>query len=288
MSVKNRKCGLTLMEQLVVIAAMVVLAAISLPAVRAFLQTFESADAARTMISSALASARAIAAKEQRYAGIRFQKAGYYGDLTIGAENDKDLMRASQYIIFIIHDFDATGLKPGFRAVEGIEPIKLPDSVGVMDLKIRTSDEDDISNYTDIDSDEEISQAMDLRDTTTFSIIFSPQGKLVVRDVRVRNRDNKRKPDNFDQIESLDDIFNSAENIFQFQTGKFVQDDYAYLGLGQEPGRRSFIIYEKEKLQEAYQQNVPYSGYLEELALNKEIYINPYTGTMINSQKRVN
>lgn len=272
MNARNRQSGLTLMEQTVVVGCIAVLVVLGLPAVRTFIKSFESEGSTRAMISAALASGRAIAAKEQHYAGIRFQHK-YQED-----------GKGSQYIIFIVHDFDKTGLEPGFRAVEGIEPIRLPDSVGVIDLRIRTNhgtthqaaeDDDDKS----INGDSDIDDLYELTDTTTFSIIFSPSGKLMIHPVRVRNRDGKYQPSN--PLESQDDIFNSPENIKDHNIGMFIQDDYADRGLGAEPSRNSFIIYDRnifEKLDESRR----WSDYLEHLDVTgNRVYINPYTGTMI-------
>jgi type II secretory pathway pseudopilin PulG len=286
---KNRYIGLTLVEQVVVLAGVVILAGISLPGIKAFFKTFESTDAAKTMISSALASARSIATKEQRYAGIRFQLSGYHG-INDTAEDMQKLMEAGQYMVFIVHDPDkfphGTELADGFRAVEGVEPIKLPDSIAVMDLKRRTNMNNSISDYTDINLETDIAQARVLRDTTSFSIIFSPAGKLVVHDVRIRNKEGKTESTQ-DQFQSYDNVFNTLSRVAGFSpypvAGDFVQDDYAGLGLGQEPSRRSFIVYEKEKFRENYRQGTAFD-YLQELQSSEEIYINPYTGTMLNSQ----
>jgi len=289
----NRHHGFTLPEQIIVIAGVVLLAAIAMPAVKAFLKTFESTDAARTMISSVLTSARALAVKHQRYAGIRFQIVGFHGNSAKSNQENRDrLMKAGQYIIFIMHDPDKTDLASGFRAVQGIEPIKLPDSIGVMDLKKRyyrsTSGAVSDSTYVDIDTDSDIDESWELRDTTSFSIIFSPQGKLVVHDVRVRNRDGVRETSGQALVPSLDDVFNTlirVSGLYKPSAGMFVQDDYAELGLGQEFSRRSFIIYEKEQLSAAYNRNSPYSDYLSDL---EEIFINPYTGTMIQTRSQDN
>jgi hypothetical protein len=61
----------------------------------------------------------------------------------------------------------------------------------------------------------------------------------------------------------------------------FIQDDYAYLGLGAEMSRNSFIVYDTKKFKQAYNNGNAYSGYLNQL---KPIYINPYTGTIINEK----
>jgi prepilin-type N-terminal cleavage/methylation domain-containing protein len=249
MKTKIRQSGLTLAEMVVVVSIVAMFAVLAVPAFRAFMRSFECEGGAKAMISASLSSARAIAAREQRYAGIRFQNK-YQPD-----------GKGCQYMIFIIYDFDKTGWVNGFRAVDGVAPIKLPDSVGVMDLKINPNEP--------IDLDSEINTSADVNDTTTFSIIFSPSGKLVIHDVRVNNRD--------DSATSKDDIFNTKANV-QNGIGMFFQDDYLSEGFYEEPSRNSFVIYDKtifEKLNPGRR----YSDYLRDLEV---VYINPYTGTIIN------
>ena len=82
------KTGFTLTELLTVIAIIVLLVAIGMPAARETLESFESSVGVRHLISSALGSARAIAASQQKYAGLRFQQ-------------DLD---GNQYMIFIVND----------------------------------------------------------------------------------------------------------------------------------------------------------------------------------------
>jgi len=267
---------LTLPETAVVIATIALLAAFGLPAVRALLNSFESHSGATTMISAALTSARAIAAREQHYAGIRFQQDS----------------AGNQYMVYIVHDFEKTGLSPGFRAVEGLKPIKLPASLGVMDLTVRTNHGTQSTSAADpldeplkveyLDDTNPLNLGPDiknkyLRDTSTFSIVFSPAGKLVVRTVRVRNRDGIYQPDNgVPNKVSTDGVFNSPTNIKTYGVGTFIQDDYAELGLGVEPSRNSFIIY--DRIQSDKLDTQRRFGYLSSL---KPIYINSYTGTMI-------
>jgi type II secretory pathway pseudopilin PulG len=274
---RTRQLGLTLVEMTVVIAIAALMVALTIPAANMLLNSFESESGAKSIISAALSSARAIAAKEQRYAGIRFQKR--YDP------NVPDQLNVSQYIIFIVQDPNIMAY--GFKAVEGIQPIKLPDSIGVMDLIIRTNhgpttnDADNLGQQT-INDNSWINGPEEVNDTTAFSIVFSPSGKLVIHPVRVRNRNGESRPDNsiLSKI-SMDDIFNSTSNIANYQIGMFVQDDYAYLGFGKESSRNSFIIYETNKLKDAYNSGNAYSGYLNQL---KQVFINPYTGTLINEQ----
>ena len=255
------------------------LASFALPAIRMLFNSFQSQSGTRAMISAALASARAIAAEHQRYAGIRFQNK-YQED-----------NKGCQYMIFIVQDPEI--LAWGFRAVEGIEPLKLPDSVGVMDLTLvqRTYTLYTVSKITEVPINDNslIDQPSEVSETTTFSIIFSPSGKLVVHQVQVRNRNGF--PDTSTNNDSSDDdIFNKKGKV-DAGLAMFYQDDYCGawwspwsgqdFGFGPEFGRNSFIIYERDKFEETYKKGRAWSDYLEDLASQK-IYINPYTGTMIN------
>lgn len=261
MNAKSRQSGITLTEMTVVVAVIALLVTFGLPAIRTFHSTFESGASVRAMISAGLASARAIAAREQHYAGIRFQQ-------------DLD---GHQYMIFIVHDIGRTSLANGFRAVDGLKPIKLPDSIGVMDLRYRTNNLDPrYSGDELIDEDGDITADV-LRDTTAFSVIFSPSGKMVIHDVRIRNKDGETTD------ASNDDIFNTESNVTNTENpvGMFIQDDYGDLGLGQELARNSFIIYDRKEFKHAYEKGQPYSDYLVRL-VTEPIYINAYTGTMIS------
>ena len=276
MKAKLKQSGLTLTEMTVTVAIVALLGALSTPAIRTFFDSMASSGSTRAMISAAMASARAIAAREQKYVGIRFQT----------AYDENGPLEASQYMIYIVHDYKKMGLVNGFRAVEGLEPIRLPDGIGVMDLHVRksltneaNSEDRRIALDTDIDDDYE------LRDTKAFSIIFSPAGKLVIHKVRVRNRDGDPTPDNPD--DSRDDTFNSIINIRDNDTGMFLQDQYADMGLGQEYSRRSFVIYDRRDFR-----NVPsdsrYTDFIEHLEDKFMIYINPYTGLMMENYVQSN
>ncbi len=262
MKVKRRQSGLTLTEMAVVVATIALLVGIGLPAVRALLKSFESESGAKTMISSALASARAIAAKEQSYAGIRFQKA--YDP------SAPDPMNASQYMVFIIHD---TQIKPsvrgnlGCRAVEGLNPIKLPDSVGVMDLKLGSQTDEKVN------TDGEINDPYKLVDVTTFSILFSPSGKLMLHTHKAQNGNNIGNIIN-------DSVFNTKSSI-QNKIGMFLEDqDQASIQPVDELSRSHFFIYDRAQFKQAYNRGRAWSDYLRKL---EPIYINAYTGTMIST-----
>ncbi|MHC4583030.1 MAG: pilus assembly FimT family protein [Planctomycetota bacterium] len=272
------KTGFTLTEMVVVLATMSLLVAFGLPVMRMIRESFESGTGAKSMISAALSTARAIAAKEQHYSGIRFQE-------------DSD---GNQYMIFIIHDFEKTGLNPGFRAVQNLKPTKLPNGMGVMDSRVRTNhgtnsrdaedplDEPLNAAYLDDTNPQNLGpdqKNIYITDTSSFSIVFSPSGKLVMRDVRTRNRDGIYQPDNGPANKlSMDSIFNSPQNITTYGVGKFIQDDYAELGLGAESSRNGFIIYDKIRFDKL--NAIERFNYLSSL---EPVYINPYTGTIIST-----
>ncbi|HUW18547.1 MAG TPA: prepilin-type N-terminal cleavage/methylation domain-containing protein [Sedimentisphaerales bacterium] len=276
MKAKARQSGMTLTEMTVVILAAALLASLAAPAVRGLLGSFESPGSTRAMISAAMASARAIAAKEHRYAGIRFQKA-YDAKLPT--------VDCPQYMIFIIHDPNLARKDPCdyelpsrlFRAVEGLKPIRLPDSVGVMDLELGSIS---VPGPLADDVFEPGLKDRILTDTTTFSVVFAPSGKLVIRGVQTRNRDGY-PPSELPFPRSYDDVFNKLQEVAR-GTGMFVQDDDENQGSGlwQELSRSSFIIYETAKFKKAYERGRAYSEYL--ALLGSKICINPYTGALIS------
>ena len=160
----RRTTGLTLIEMTLVVATMALLAGFAVPAVRSLMNSFQTQSGVRSMIEAALSSARAMAMSSQNYVGIRFQKLCTSEDPPI---RSRTVLNAPQYMIFIMHEEPKKiGLANGFRAIEGLEPIKLPDTMGVMDL---SGDQRAMPRST---------SWSELNDATTFSIVFSPSGKV--------------------------------------------------------------------------------------------------------------
>ena len=283
MNMKMKKSGITLMEMVAVVAAVAILTLLSMPSIRSLRKSFVSEAAARSLINSTLASARAMAAKKRCYVGVRFQTAyEYSGDATALNDPDEfyahDVLNAEQYMVFIMHKRGASEhLLEGFWVLEGVKPIKLPGNFGVMDMRLGASSNNAITLDGNINNPDE------LQDTTTFAIIFSPSGKLVINEIRCRNKDGKSNDS------STDTIFNTGNNVeaipvdgrYVKNRAMFFQDDYAPMGLGQEISRRRFIIYEKDKFKQVYENGSAYTDYLKDLWDTKQIYVNPYKGQLI-------
>jgi len=281
--------GLTLIEITVVVAIMALLMVVVIPALRALTGSFGSAGAAQAMIEATLSSARTIALREQHYAGVRFQK----------AYHPEGPLYASQYMVAVIHDPD--GMKPdpndddfatGFRAVEGVKPIKLPEAVGVMDFcavtqRVRTNPSS--SSHVRLDEldskqDEYIDESFELSDMTTFSIIFAPTGNVLIYGLRVGNRNGIREIVAHAGKTSADTVFNKRQEVESDQhPAMFLQDDYfadndqPELGFGPENSRTGVVIYNRELFQQAFAQKLAWSNYLVTL---KRLYVGRNTGTL--------
>ena len=242
MKTENRKLniasGFTLTELLVVISVMAVVIGLGVPAAKQIKDSFESSAGLCNVLSAALGNARAIALKNQKYAGLRFQQN----------------LDGRQYLIFIIHDPSATGLANGFRAIQGLKPVKLPANVGLMDLSYVDRTYSGIGVLLTAEdfpiNDDLINDVEEISETTTFSIVFSPSGKLTTHLVWIRNMEGR--PDSIGGLDddSDDKVFNKKQAV---DDGKamFYQDDYSgspgllpygYLGFGPEHSRNNFVI----------------------------------------------
>lgn len=290
----TRQQGVTLIEMLVAVTIITLLMAVAMPAFKALNNAFESGESVVRMINTTLSAARATAIQNQKYVGVRFQKTYH-----------TDPLKASQYMILIERDADSTGIQSGYKAVVGVKPIKLPDSVGVMDLMVNQYDSNDLSgavamdevvDVTDPNVNVYLDEPSELLDVTTFSLIFSPQGHLVIRNVvRIRNKDGiADTPSNVNR-DSVDTIFNKLSAV-QLGQAMFCQDDYypgyrdptdqtnenTILGLGPESSRFSLVIYETKPLAQAFQEKLAWTGYLQKYC--SRYYVNRYTGALMTAK----
>lgn len=270
------KRGFSLTELLVVVGIVALLMSIGIPAAKKLSESLESSDGVRSVINAALCNARATAIMEQKYAGVRFQ---------FGTDG-------RQYMVLVLHDpadgrtiteiennpdMTGTGLANGFRVIKNRKPTVLPANVGVMDLLIRfnTGDATD-PTYRGITTtdDSYFDEEYELNDTTTFAIVFSPAGKLVSHEIRVRNKHGRT-----DDL-SPDDVFNTYNNV-SVGNSLLYQDDYPADGFGQEFSRKNFLIYNVEAFKKI-SPTTRWSGYLRGLYQTKRVFVNPHSGEIVN------
>ena len=278
----KRKAGFSLSELLVAVAVIMVLAGIAVPTVKLLVGAFESPKSIKNLVGAALANARAMAIRDSSYVGVRFQRA-------YDPQNPANPLKWPQYMVFITQD-EAIGAY-GFRAIKGRRPIKLPASMGVMDMtivnRVYVSQGNIDMPDESIDIDTEINDDDELADTTTFSIVFSPAGKLSTHRVRVRNRDGY--PDTAAARDSLDDVFNKKSRVEDVADprGMFYQDDYfttawgqhrVEMGYGPEMSRNAFYIYDRNIFVNINAD----SRWTDYLSSVEAVYISPYTGEIIN------
>jgi len=263
-----------------VIFIVALLMSFSIPAIRSFMNSYENVGSARPAINAAFATAKSIAARNQTYAGVRFQRA--YDELG---------KTASQYMIFVIKEnvrYSNGNLRNGYKVAPGLKPVKLPDSIAVSDIYVRTSDTpstdtdelvtEDYLRDSNTSNDDPDGNNKYITDLCAFTVLFSPQGKLVVKSVRVRNRDGRTFGTQTATISS-DEIFNTLEKVKDADppVGMFLQDDYPGYGLGSEYSRRRFVIYDRARFEQMNAENR--YEYLTEKA--DYVSINAYTGEII-------
>jgi hypothetical protein len=261
--------GLTLIEMTLVVATIALLVGFALPAVQALLDAFQSEGSVKSMVNAALSSARAMAVNGQRYVGVRFQMACVSDDV-VNYDGLQGQLDAPQYMVFIEHAPEL-GRANAFRAVGGLEPIELPDTIGVMEA----------ATITDADIDERA----ELADLTTFSLVFSPSGKLVVHPVRTVNRDGvfPSGPPGVPPATSRDPVFNLAPVIINPDGyGLLLQDDYAEWGLAEETSRTSLRLYDRRIVRRDFpKQPMGWSRALAGTAVDPNLYVSPYSGSLI-------
>lgn len=264
----NKKIqALTLTELLVVMSVMVILLIIALPVAKKLVKSLENSAGPRTIIGAALTNARAIAIREQKYAGLRFQQ-------------DRS---GRQYIVLIIHDPAGTGYVNGFRAIEGKKPMALPEEIGTLCTRVQVS-------YTDVPTDPLAAADLELstnsvqadaklgmyqdntwvgmNDTTTFSILFDVSGKFIVRPVRVVN------------VTANDKTFNTSMRVNNNEA-LLCRDESESptrsVGYQEENSVSSFILYEKKE----FNKIASHQRWSEFFSKLEKDFVNPHTGELV-------
>jgi len=212
-------------------------------------------DAARTMLRSAFASAKAKAAAGQKYVGVRFQQNS----------------QGRSYLVFVQPAEDQTDSYLVMRAIPDTEPIPLPEGVELAELEGIENDRTTGSTatgpqYGDINLFSDY-----LIDTTTFTVLFAPDGRIVRKRVQIQSRGPEDTMFN-NMIDNPDGkppyLFREDPYLKPPNTRK---DDY------NEISQASLMIYEQDKRKNAGM--TPYTGYVRIQALR--VHLNVYTGDLI-------
>jgi len=180
----------TLVEILVAIAIIVIVLAIAVGSLRALTGTNQM-GAARTMLHTLLASARAEASARGHLVGVRFQQSA--DGTTYG-------------VIIWPREPQPPGLNyVFFEAAPNREPFRFPAGVELAAGSMVVSP----------DADGNASLTTGLANSTTFSIVFEPTGQLAFRTIRVGQRrvEDPVNPQNAYGVEDpRDGIFDDAPN----------------------------------------------------------------------------
>ncbi|MGC9454194.1 MAG: pilus assembly FimT family protein [Phycisphaerae bacterium] len=159
---RNNPTAFTLVELMVVITVIVIVAGIALPSAVQLIRS-GAQEQAYNMLSAQLASARALAMLEATYAGVHIQPAAQQ------RVDDGELPEDTVYSSVVLYDRQ----EGYFDIPDGFDPEPLPGKMAF----------GEISN--DFVSDNEYRNGMfgnqnDIDDFTTFTIVFAPDGSVVL------------------------------------------------------------------------------------------------------------
>ena len=239
MKAKAQQFGFTLVEMLVVVAIIAVMVGVAALNAGDILRSQRSTSA-RNLIRSSLAQAQAYAQTNRKYAGLRFQF----------DRNGWD--RGRQYMVLI----EKVGVDHVFNPIPNSKPLALPKTIGVIPVE----------QASDTGLDDEYSNSDGMEGAATFSIIFSPSGQLVVKDVYLCQRFIG------------DPVVGNATDV---NSGiSLLYSDWWDDGVDwcvAEPSALGLIVCETTRLREA-RPDWRYADYVVNL---EPILINVYTGTFI-------
>ncbi len=263
MNKKKQQSGFTLIEMLVVVAIIAVLAALSLPNTMGIIRSHRSA-ATKNLIRNALAQAQAHAAVTQKYAGVRFQFT-------------KDQWQNNRQYLVLIENDSTGGNYERFVAIRNAKAAALPVGMGVISMAAprKTGGTEIPDNLTEFS----------VMGETTFSIIFSPTGQLVSKDVLLRPKDD------FDATGlpfPSDDAIVNIQSEVDNGLGLLYCDDDSIIITPCRWGESSALglyIFDADKLMSIDGLSMTPSARAEERAIYiqslETILINIYTGTII-------
>ena len=260
MNGKKRQPGFTLIEMLVVVSIVAVLAALVLPNTMGIVRSHRAA-ATKNLIKNALAQAQAHAAVTQKYAGVRFQFT-------------KDQWQNNRQYLVLIENEPTGSTYERYVAIRNAKAAALPVGMGVISMAAprETGGTEIPDNLTEFS----------VMGETTFSIIFSPTGQLVTKDVYLRPKDEVDE----DGI-LIDSIVNLAGNVDD-GIGLLYCDEWAVAWRQEESSALGLYIFDADKLMSIDGLNMNIDDKAAERAIYiqslEPILINIYTGTIIREE----
>ena len=259
MNDKKRQSGFTLIEMLVVVAIVAVMSALVLPNTMGIIRSHRAA-ATKNMIKNALAQAQAHAAVTQKYAGVRFQFT-------------KDQWQNNRQYLVLIENETTGGDYERFVAIRNAKAAALPVGMGVISQAAFGSAQ--IPDNYAVDS---------VMGETAFSIIFSPTGQLVTKDVYLQPKDEMENGIFTDSIVNLDGNVDDGIGLLYCDVYSGLNTEWRR----EEPSALGLYIFDADKLMSIdgldmgpVDRAVERAEYIRSL---EPILINIYTGTIIREE----
>jgi len=246
---KRKAEGYSLVELLVVVAIIGILLGLTMPSFNSMMKS-QQITSTKTLIRTALTQAQVYASSNQKYAGLRFQSD----------------TKGRPHIILIENTHDTT-----YAPIPNARPVALPEGIGLISASIDILAPANRDLYLDDSNNDQYC----LLGATTFTIIFSPTGQLVIKTPIVHPRND------FDQTMNVAAVVEAGGARFYcdgWYTDSFGNPPHApvYYCLS-EDSTMGLYIYEKEPMQEA-NSNLRYTEYV---SLLQPLLINTYTGKLI-------
>ena len=258
--VKKRQSGFTLIEIMVVVGIVMLLAIATVPNMAGMIRSHRI-SAAKNLVRAALTQAQGHAAKNQKYAGVRFQF-------------DRDGWELGRQYVVLIESENEPSYTDRFIAVRNAKPVTLPRGIGLLSNNLDINGDSFVDN-NDLDTN------VRLLNATTFSILFSPTGQLLTKTVNLRRKHDYDSSGN--PIE--DRIIHYANMVNNGYSLLYCDDEYNGGTLVtpwcvNESSATGLYIYETDAMSELEFDN-RYDGYVSTL---EPTIINMYTGTIIEER----
>lgn len=248
-----------------VMALMAALLAVVLPAYSVIVEGAKQSQMDNS-VKAALGAARTHAIKTQKYAGVRFQF-------------DRDGWRKGRQYAVLIEEPD-TKTKADFVPSGNVKPMRLPRGMGVLCVEGST---DGWLDDSDVGLNDGTKDPCCLNGAVTFSILFSPRGQLVRKevDLRARNYDDKIinhvgrvELNRNDELKAI--LYSDAgwvSNDPKFSGDVFRNKPWCY----QEDSSLGLRVFEVDKMV-GVDRDYRYTDYVSDLS---PVLINRYTGSII-------